>query len=93
MDVNKQRTKLQEKKINFFANAKKVSKAHVPPVLTDKVCDSTTDKETCVRHSIAISAVRIVEVTRLVCIRYPIYSFTLILYFNMPTCCTDVYEF
>ena len=31
-----------------------------------KVCDLTTEKETCVRHCIAISAVRIEEVTRLI---------------------------
>ena len=45
--------------------AKKVSKAHVPPILDENVCDSTSKKETHVRFAIAISAVRFVTITRL----------------------------
>ena len=49
-----------------LGNAKKVSKAHVTPVWGQNVCDSTTEKEICVRFAIAISAIQTVDVTRLV---------------------------
>ena len=49
-----------------IGNAKKVSKAHVTPIWGQNVCDSTTEKEVCVRFAIAISAVPTVEVTRLI---------------------------
>ena len=41
-----------------FGNAKKVAKAYVAPVLAQNVCDSSSEKEICVRFSIAISAFR-----------------------------------
>ena len=49
---------------------RKVSKAHVTKVWGQNVCDSTTEKEICVRFAIAISAVPSVEVTRLITLNY-----------------------
>ena len=57
--------KASGEKISNFGNAKKVSKGHVAPVLDQIVCDSTSGKETCVRFTIAISALQIGEVTKL----------------------------
>ena len=57
--------KASGEKISNFGNAKKVSKAHVAPVLAQNVCDSSSEKEICVRFAIAISAFRIGKVTKL----------------------------
>ena len=35
-----------------------ISKAHVDPVMAENVCDSMSEKEMCVRFSVAISAFR-----------------------------------
>ena len=35
-----------------------LSKAHVDPVMAENVCDSMSEKEMCVRFSVAISAFR-----------------------------------
>ena len=45
--------------------AMKVSKAHVPPIWDENVCDSTNGKQIFVRFAITISAVPTLEVTRL----------------------------
>ena len=45
--------------------AMKVSKAHVPPIWDENVCDSTNGKQIFVRFAITISAVRTLQVTRL----------------------------
>ena len=36
-----------------------LSKAHVDPVMAENVCDSMSEKEMCVRFSVAISAFRL----------------------------------
>ena len=45
--------------------AMKVSKAHVPPIWDENVCDSTNGKQILVRFGIMISAVRTLQLTRL----------------------------
>ena len=46
----------------------KCKTSHVAPVLAQNACDSTREEEIIVRFTIAISAVQIVQVTKLISI-------------------------
>ena len=61
--------------------AMKVSKAHVPPIWDENVCDSTNGKQIFVRFAITISTVvRTLQVTRLLHIGLEQYA-----QLNIPT--------
>ena len=48
---------------------------HVPPIWNENVCDSTNGKKICVRFAITISAVRSLQVTRLILVLADLYNF------------------
>ena len=67
-DSKQQESKASGEKISMAEMPRKCKTSHVAPVMAQNACDSTREEEIIVRFTIAISAVQIVQVTKLISI-------------------------